>query len=285
MRAPSSADLHIPEDMIGHGNANHFTLNSSFFLHQLAVPEQLQRLPGSEVPYGRAALSKALPDTGPSSALASAWSADSIGVPVTGNNRLPVEQFFTPEIHGNDTQFALALGRMPDPAVQYYGQSNDERYPIYGMNAANRNMVHGTGYPGKKQVISNTSADLEHHRYRTYAHNVPLDTILPQDTLSADFAAETNALELHQAAADVWTAGTSMGDATPTSIHHLPGSGAADARSQSYHTLASVEESPYNGDSSQMVHNSLLDIRRGRGTRFSSVPLALGDTNPALGGL
>lgn len=290
MPAPSFDQYRIPADQIGRSDANHLALNSSFFLQQLGVPDTVRNVPGSEVPFGRTALSKALPDTGPSSALASAWSADIIDAP----GALDVEQFFAPEIHGNDTQLALALGHMPAPAVQYYGQTNDERYPIYGMNAANRDMVNGAGYPAgatiwssdKRRMLSNTSTDLENLRYRTGKHNVQLGANMPQETLRQTFAPEASVTALHQAAADDHTgSGTTFADDARASLHQLPGGPAADKMSQSYHALSTVVEySPFAGDSSEMVRNSsLLHIRRDSGTRSASVPPELGARDPALG--
>jgi hypothetical protein len=265
-------DFRVPESQIGQGIANDFALNSDFFLQQLAVPKQLSdALPGSGATFGREAVSnKALADTGPSADMTSEWEVQDLRE--SSDKGLEIEKFFAPETHGNDTNYALSRGHMPTPAVHYYGQTNEERYPIYGMNANARNMVLSTGYPkgtskwgDDTNMVSNASTELEN--LRRQAQGKALNATFPQEVMAGVISSESDIAALHATAAMEWTHGSSMeenqGEAP---LRNLPGGKAADALSQAYHTLASIEESPYYGDSSQLVHSTLLDIRDGKST-------------------
>lgn len=272
---PASAeDLFVSSSQIGRYHNDHFQLSDNFYRQQLAVPIQLDRnLPGAIPAPGRNNIvNKALRDDGPGPNMAKEWRGEEIARTVSPKERVAVERFFEPDTHGNDADYAVANSYMPAPVVQFYGKQNEEHYPIWGMNStALRNLStypEGAAYKwasDSRSAVQNTSAELENSRNDGGVGKRAQLGLGMRVTNEQAMRAHLNSAEAPAAAVGE---PASNAKAERASLGRLPGGRRADELSLSYHDIGGgVHESAYSWKESELVHNSLLDVRNGSGVR------------------
>lgn len=269
----SFADLIVDDAQIGSQTSGHFALNDQFYRQQLAIPTQLDKLPGGAPSFGQQFVAnKSLPDSGPSEAMADEWDAAAIANQPTGEGRLNVERFFDPETHTNDAAYAFANSYMPPPAVHHYGLANEEYYPIWGMNdSAVRSL---SKYPSDtstwsldgQAMVQNTSSALENQKRAAFNPTAPIG--------SNEKDGDTRVGALHSQAPRAQAPGATLPDTQDTTtadLSHLPGGKQADKISMSYHDVHGIQESPYAYKDDELVHSSILDIRLGYDARADNL--------------
>lgn len=265
----SARDLLVKDGELGAYHSGHFQLNDDFYRQQLGVPVQASRsLPGSSPTAGRAQIvNQALPDTGPSAQMAGPWTQEDMQRPPA--ERVAPERFFEPVVHRNDAAYAIANSYMPPPAVQYYGKANEEDYPIWGMNGIARQYL--SAYPQQAartwgtdghRAVQNTSSELENARRET-----------PGQLGLGYRATAAEVVRVHATAAPAQAPGEDeTGAPVVRNGDRIPGSQRADELSQSYHAIGGgLHESAYRWSDAALVHNSLLDIRKGSAVRSNAL--------------
>lgn len=271
----SSKELLVRDQDLGTYHRGHFQLNDDFYRQQLGVPVQVSRsLVGADPAPGRAHLvNEALPDTGPSRDLARPWATSALQREVPPNERVAPERFFEPTVHRNDEKYALANSYMPPPAVQYYGKANEEDYPIWGMNGVALSYLSGYPQQGARswrtdghRAVPDTSSELENRR-RVGSKPAQLGT--GYRASASDVARAHMGVRLSQAPGEDTRPGQ---PAEKEEQGRLPGGRRADELSLSYHTVGGgLHESPYLWSEAALVHNSLLDIRKGPAVRSNAL--------------
>lgn len=270
----SSRELLVRDQDLGTYHSGHFQFNDDFYRQQLGVPMQAGRsLTGAAPAVGRPHLvNEALPDTGPGPDMAAPWAMTEIQREVPPEERVAVERFFEPTVHRNDTKYALANSYMPPPAVQYYGKANEEDYPIWGMNGVALSYL--SSYPASApkwktdghRAVQDTSSELENIR-RARGRPAQLGEGYRAD--ATDISRAHGSVAPSQEPGEAEKAGAGE----PDPPHgRLPGGERADQVSLSYHTIGSgLHESPYQWSDAALVHNSLMDIRKGAAVRSNSL--------------
>jgi hypothetical protein len=273
----SFKELVVDETQIGSYQSGNFALNDRFYRQQLAIPAQLQQVPNGVPSFGRQNVSnKSLPDTGPSEALATEWDTNDIASVPTGAERLNVERFFDADTHTNDAEYAIANSYMPAPAVQHYGLSNEEYYPIWGMNDnAVQNL---SGYPNDaastwridgQPMVQNASSELENNKRGVFDASGPIGQTRYRNYVAYPMSMES----VHRNAAAAHAPGAPLPENAlgRVDLSHLPGGVQADKTSMSYHDVYGIRESPYAYRDDELVHNTVLDVRLGNNVQSDNL--------------